>query len=76
MDRADLDLVAGGGTLRFRFKDIPLVEGQYYVTVAVHPRVGPEYHRLDRTATLQASISDAGEDGVLHLTPRGSRSSQ
>jgi len=65
----DLGQVAGTKTLRFSFKDIPLVEGQYFVTVAVHPRVGPEYHRLDRTATLRV-YSDSGEDGVIHMTPR------
>jgi hypothetical protein len=46
-----------------------MVEGQYYVTVAVHPRVGPEYHRLDRVVSFKV-VSDAADDGVLHLIPR------
>ncbi len=55
--------------IRYLFDNIPMVEGEYYVTVAVHPQVGPEYHRLDRAVSFKVS-SDAAEDGVLHLIPR------
>ncbi|HEY9388749.1 MAG TPA: ABC transporter ATP-binding protein [Mycobacteriales bacterium] len=69
IEHLDLPPVSGCRRVRFRFDTIPMVEGQYYVTVAVHPRVGPEYHRLDRVATFKV-FSDSGCSGVVHLTPR------
>jgi hypothetical protein len=39
------------------------------VTVAVHPRVGPEYHRLERTVGFRV-FSPADDHGVVHMTPR------
>lgn len=59
---------AGRRTVRFALPSMPLVDGQYYVTTAVHPLVGPEWHRLDRTATFRVSAT-SGEDGVVHLDP-------
>jgi ABC-2 type transport system ATP-binding protein len=61
--------ISGRRRLSYRFDSIPMVEGQYYVTVAVHPKVGPEYHRLDRAVSFKV-FSKAVDDGVLHLTPR------
>ncbi|HZD67425.1 MAG TPA: ABC transporter ATP-binding protein [Actinomycetes bacterium] len=69
LQRIELAPLEGRRRLRFRFDSIPMVEGQYYVTVAVHPRVGPEYHRLDRVVSFKV-YSDAVDDGVLHLAPR------
>lgn len=68
IERIDLPPVSGRHRVRYRFDALPMVEGQYYVTVAVHPRVGPEYHRLDRVATFKV-LSDAGSTGVVHMTP-------
>jgi ABC-2 type transport system ATP-binding protein len=65
----ELPPISGRRRVRYRFDSIPMVEGQYYVTVAVHPRVGPEYHRLDRIVSFKV-VSDAADEGVLHLTPR------
>ncbi|HEX2374159.1 MAG TPA: ABC transporter ATP-binding protein [Actinomycetota bacterium] len=65
----ELPSISGRRRLRCCFDSIPMVEGQYYVTVAVHPRVGPEYHRLDRVVSFKV-VSDAADDGVLHLIPR------
>lgn len=65
----ELAPLAGRRRLRFLFDSIPMVEGQYYVTAAVHPRVGPEYHRLDRAVSFKV-YSDAADVGVLHLSPR------
>ncbi len=59
----------GRRTARFVLPSLPLVDGQYYVTTAVHPPVGPEWHRLDRTAVFRIN-SDGGEDGVLHVDPK------
>jgi ABC-2 type transport system ATP-binding protein len=66
---ADLPPISDRRRVRYCFDSIPMVEGQYYVTVAVHPRVGPEYHRLDRVVSFKV-VSDAADDGVLHLSPR------
>ncbi len=65
----ELEPLEGRRRLRFLFDNIPMVEGQYYVTAAVHPRVGPEYHRLDRAVSFKV-YSDAADVGVLHLSPR------
>lgn len=56
-------------TVRYTFDDIPLVEGQYHVTAAVHPRVGPEYHRLDRITAFKV-FSDLNDDGVVFMRPK------
>jgi ABC-2 type transport system ATP-binding protein len=65
----ELAPISGRRRVRYLFDSIPMVEGQYYVTVAVHPRTGPEYHRLDRAVSFKV-FSEASDDGVLHLEPR------
>ena len=40
--------ISGSRTVRFRFDQLPVAEGQYFVTLAVHPKTGPDYHRIDR----------------------------
>ena len=64
-----LEPIEGRRRVRFSFRDIPLTEAQYFVTVAVHPRTGPEYHRLDRTTSFRV-YSSAEIDGVVHMTPK------
>jgi ABC-2 type transport system ATP-binding protein len=61
--------INGRCTVRYRFDEIPLVEGQYHVTVAVHPHVGPEYHRLDRIVAFKV-FSDMNDDGVVYMRPK------
>jgi hypothetical protein len=37
--------------------------------VAVHPHIGPDYHRIDRAAAFQ--VRDASNDaGVIALVPK------
>jgi ABC-2 type transport system ATP-binding protein len=56
--------------VRFRFPDIPMLEGQYYVSVAVHDRGGGiTYHRLDRRSNFRV-FSDGSEVGVLYLATK------
>jgi hypothetical protein len=70
IEGADLGPAAvGGRTVRFAFNEIPLVEGQYFVTVAVHPPVGPEWHRLDRTVAFRV-YSETGVDGIVQMSPK------
>jgi ABC-2 type transport system ATP-binding protein len=56
--------------VRFRFPDLPMLEGQYYVTVAVHDTSGlTTYHRLDRRSNFRV-FSDGSEVGVLYLSTK------
>jgi ABC-2 type transport system ATP-binding protein len=56
--------------VRFRFPDLPMLEGQYYVTVAVHDASGSTtYHRLDRRSNFRV-FSDGSEVGVLYLSTK------
>jgi ABC-2 type transport system ATP-binding protein len=69
VERIPLPPLSGRRRVRWRFDAIPLAEGQYYVTVAVHPAIGPEYHRLDQAASFKV-FSDANTAGVVALTPQ------
>ncbi len=65
-----LDPVTGRATLRFAFRNIPMVEGKYSVTVALHgPRASTEYHRLDRVTSFRVE-STSKDLGFVHLTPQ------
>ena len=46
-----------------------MADGQYFVDIAVHPEMGPDYHRIDRAVSFQIS-NDANDPGVLALTPK------
>jgi hypothetical protein len=37
--------------------------------IAVHPRIGPDYHRIDRAVSFQVS-NDANDAGLLALSPK------
>ncbi|MFL6128221.1 MAG: ABC transporter ATP-binding protein, partial [Mycobacteriales bacterium] len=65
----ELAPVSGRQTLRFAFDTLPLTEGQYYVTTAVHPVVGPDYHRVERGASF-AVRSRSLDPGVVALYPK------
>ena len=60
---------SGHRRVRFAFDDIALAEGQYYCTVAVHPKAGPEFHRLERKAAFRV-YTNANDEGLLYLTPK------
>jgi ABC-2 type transport system ATP-binding protein len=64
-------LGAVDGTRRFwfDFPEMPLAEGEYSITVAVHPQVGPEYHRLERAVSFKVRGSDQ-QAGVVYLSPQ------
>jgi ABC-2 type transport system ATP-binding protein len=54
-------------TLAFGFGALPMVEGQYYVTVAVHSKdETQQYHRQERIAAFRV-LSPPSEVGVLHM---------
>nr|WP_157453777.1 ABC transporter ATP-binding protein [Cellulomonas sp. Root485] len=55
--------------VEFAVDRLPVVEGQYYVTAAVHPQRGAEWHRVDRAAVVRVRTT-ASEVGVVHLAPR------
>ncbi|HEV2888304.1 MAG TPA: ABC transporter ATP-binding protein [Jatrophihabitans sp.] len=61
--------IRGTRTVRFRFDQLPVADGQYFVTLAVHPKTGPDYHRIDRAMSFQVDNS-ANDPGVLALSPK------
>lgn len=64
-----LEPLTGRATVRFDFDDLPLVEDQYFLTVAVHPRQGQEYHRREKVAALRMD-ADPAVVGVAYARPR------
>jgi ABC-2 type transport system ATP-binding protein len=64
-----VDPIRGSRTVRFRFDQLPVADGQYFVTLAVHPKTGPDYHRIDRAMSFQVENS-ANDPGVLALSPK------
>ena len=63
----DLGLVDRPRRIRFDFGTIPMVEGQYFVTVAVHSRDElTQYHWLERQVAFKV-FSPSGEPGMVHL---------
>ena len=63
----DLGRVEGCRRIRFGFGRIPMVEGQYFVTVAVHSRdETTQYHWLERQRSFKV-FGEASDPGVLHL---------
>ncbi len=61
--------VEGRRLVRFDFGAIPMVEGQYFITVGVHSRdESKQYHWLERQLSFKVfSLRD--HIGVLHLDP-------
>jgi ABC-2 type transport system ATP-binding protein len=64
-----LDPIHGTRSVRFDFSALSLSEGQYFVTVAVHPKTGADYHRIDRAASFQLR-STSNDPGVVQLSPK------
>jgi ABC-2 type transport system ATP-binding protein len=60
--------VSGHRRVRYSFRDIPLTEAQYFLSVHVHPYTGPMYHALERTAAFRVYSADE-MDGVVHMSP-------
>ena len=58
----------GRATVRFSLPSLALAEDTYHVTVAVHPTVGPEWHRLDRVRAFRV-VSEQRQDGVVFVAP-------
>ena len=59
--------IDGNHLARYSFHEIPLIEGQYMVTVALHNRDETEqYHRLERIASFRV-FSPPNAGGVLHM---------
>jgi ABC-2 type transport system ATP-binding protein len=65
----DLGPARGTRTMRYTIPSIPMVEGRYEVTVAVHSSTGLTYHHKEQAAQFRV-FSTAAEVGTLHLTPR------
>jgi ABC-2 type transport system ATP-binding protein len=65
----ELPDLSGDATVRFVVPSLPVAEGQYFITAAVHPRVGPEWDRIVRGAHFKV-LSQATQAGVVHLEPQ------
>jgi ABC-2 type transport system ATP-binding protein len=64
-----LGTVDGRRRVRFGFGPIPMIEGQYFITVAVHSRDEQvQYHWLERQVSFKV-FSLSIDTGVLHLDP-------
>lgn len=62
----ELGLVETKKKLRFVFKSIPMVEGQYFVTLGVHSRDGlTEYHWREQFLVFRV-FDQKGEPGMVH----------
>jgi ABC-2 type transport system ATP-binding protein len=62
-----LGTIDGRARIRFHLGRLPMVEGQYFLTVAAHSADESEqYHRLERSVSFRV-FSPTGEPGVLHL---------
>jgi len=57
----------GERLVRFDIPQLNLGDGNYHVTVAVHPEKGPEYHRLSRVARFR--VHSATQVGPVFLQP-------
>jgi ABC-2 type transport system ATP-binding protein len=64
-----LEPISGKRTVRFRFDQLPVSDGQYFIDIAVHPKMGADYYRIDRAVSFQVS-NDATDPGVLALSPK------
>jgi ABC-2 type transport system ATP-binding protein len=70
MQNVALGTVVRRKRVRFSFGPIPMVEGQYFVTVAAHSRDETvQYHWLERQFSFKV-FSPTNEIGVIHLEPR------
>lgn len=63
------DPIDGTRTIRFLFPSLPLSDGQYVVSVAVHPRTGDDYDRIDRAASFDVA-NESCDAGILSLDTR------
>ncbi len=69
LQNLEVGTLRGTRTVRFRFDQLPVSEGQYFVTVAVHPKMGRDYHRIDRATSFQVANTST-DPGVLALSPK------
>ena len=67
LQKVRLPPVSGRQRVRLTFDEIPMLEGQYSVTVALHNQADTEqYHRMERTASFRV-FDVGGEVGILHM---------
>ena len=65
----DLPPLDGRATVRYELPALYLAEDTYHVTAAVHPVVGPEWHRLDRARAFRV-FGGVHQDGLVAVTPK------
>jgi ABC-2 type transport system ATP-binding protein len=65
----DLPPLEGRATVRYELPALNVAEDTYHVTAAVHPVVGPEWHRLDRVRAFRV-FGGVHQDGLVSVSPR------
>jgi ABC-2 type transport system ATP-binding protein len=65
----DLPPLEGRATVRYELPAVNFAEDTYHVTAAVHPVVGPEWHRLDRVRAFRV-FGGVHQDGLVAVTPK------
>lgn len=58
----------GRATVRYVLPALHVTEDTYHVTAAVHPVVGPEWHRLDRVRAFRV-FGGVHQDGLVAVSP-------
>ena len=71
----DLPPLEGRATVSFELPALPFAEDTYHVTAAVHPTVGPEWHRVDRVRPFRV-FGGVHQDGLVAVDPRVSWDSE
>jgi ABC-2 type transport system ATP-binding protein len=63
-----LGRLTGEHVVRFDIPTLNLADGNYHITVAVHPERGPEYHRRSRVGRFR--VTSPAQVGPVFLEPR------
>ena len=61
--------LTGERRVRLVFPRTPLVEGQYFVSVAVHEPSGPDHARSERAASFKV-LTPQRQEGFVHMPPQ------
>ena len=69
LQETNLAPLRGRQTIRFLFDSLPLPEGHYFVTVAVCPAHGADYHRIDRAVSFHVR-NPSRDPGVIAMKPK------
>jgi ABC-2 type transport system ATP-binding protein len=64
----ELPPLRGQATVRYQLPELHFAEDTYHVTAAVHPVIGPEWHRVDRVQAFRV-FGGVHQDGLVSVDP-------